>query len=319
MTVTSTSKALVTGGAGFIGSHLVERLVRDGRQVTVVDNLTSGRLSNLNEVRDVIRFVEGDVQNYALIRELSEDVDTVVHLAALGSVPRSVAHPLPTHESNSTGTVTALTAARDAGVSRFVFASSSSVYGDEPNLPKIESRIGNPLSPYAVSKRTGEQYCEVFNRLYEIETVSLRFYNVFGPRQRADHAYAAVIPLFLDAALDERPLQILGDGEQSRDFTFVLDNVEGIVAAVDADANAVAGKVFNLACEARTTLNELIGLLGSVLDRPLSTVHLPPRDGDIRHSLASTDALRTATSFSPKYSLAEGLEATAEWFVDGCP
>ncbi len=310
---------LITGGAGFIGSHLADRLVHEGHTVTVLDDLSNGSESNLRAVRDDVRLIVGRVEDPAAMAEAARGQDIVFHLAALGSVPRSVAAPQPTHEANATGTLGALQAARDAGVGRFVFASSSSVYGDHAALPKTESEVGNVLSPYALSKKVGEEYVRLFSELYGMSAVALRFFNVFGPRQRADHVYAAVIPRFLDAALHGKALTVHGDGQQSRDFTFVDNNVEGLILTSQAAAQEVDGRVFNLACEGRVTLLEIIDMIQEMLGRELEIDHIDPRGGDIRHSFADTTALRMAAGYQPVVELAQGLERTRDWFLAGCP
>ncbi|MEJ5250304.1 MAG: SDR family oxidoreductase [Armatimonadota bacterium] len=305
-------KILVTGGAGFIGSHLTDRLVELGHEVTVLDDLSTGREQNIAHLMGRIRFVRGSITDLALLREVMQGVEVVFHEAALGSVPRSVEDPATTHEVNVTGTFNVLLAARDAGVRRVVYAASSSAYGDTPTLPKVESMLPNPLSPYAVSKLVGEYYCQVFTRVYGLEAVSLRYFNVFGPRQNPDSQYAAVIPRFITAALKGEPLTVYGDGEQSRDFTYVENVVRANLLAMESPA--AVGKVYNVACGGRYTLNELIRLLETILGRKLEVQYLPPRRGDVKHSMASIDAARSDLGYCAAVDFREGLRRTLEWY-----
>jgi nucleoside-diphosphate-sugar epimerase len=302
----------VTGGAGFIGSHLVDRLLAEGFSVRVLDDLSTGLRSNL-PVDEDLRFVEGSILDDGLLEEVFSDADYVVHLAALGSVPRSIADPLSSHEVNATGTLRALIAARDCGVRRFVFASSSSVYGDHPGLPKREPHTGSLLSPYAASKQDGENYSALFRQLYDMDTVSLRFFNVFGPRQRADHPYAAVTPRFMSAAAQGEPLVIYGDGEQTRDFTYVDNTVGAVLAALLADPANISGEVFNVACGGQTSLLEVISALQEITQLDLDVVHKPARQGDVRHSHADVKAFYAATGFEAKIDLRAGLTETWAW------
>ncbi|NSW78204.1 MAG: SDR family oxidoreductase [Chthonomonadetes bacterium] len=305
-------KILVTGGAGFIGSHLTDRLVEMGHEVTVLDDLSTGREQNIAHLKGRIRFVRGSITDLPLLREVMQGVEVVFHQAALGSVPRSVEDPATTHEVNVTGTFNVLLAARDAGVRRVVYAASSSAYGDTPALPKVESMLPNPLSPYAVSKLVGEYYCQVFTRVYGLETVSLRYFNVFGPRQNPDSQYAAVIPRFITAALKGEPLTVYGDGEQSRDFTYIENVVQANLLAMESPA--AVGKVYNVACGGRYTLNELIRQLQAILGRNLQVRYLPPRAGDIKHSMASIDAARRDLGYCIVVDFREGLRYTVEWY-----
>lgn len=303
---------LVTGGAGFIGSHLTEKLVEQGHRVTVLDDLSTGREENIAHLRGQVRFVKGSITDRALLQEVLQGVEVVFHEAALGSVPRSVEDPLTTHEVNVTGTFNILLAARDAGVRRVVYAASSSAYGDTPTLPKVESMLPNPLSPYAVSKLVGEYYCQVFTRVYGLETVSLRYFNVFGPRQNPDSQYAAVIPKFITSALRGEPLTVFGDGEQSRDFTYIENVVQANLLAMES--SQAVGKVYNVACGGRYTLNALIRQLERILGRRLEVRYLPPRAGDVKHSEASIESARSDLGYTVHVPFEDGLRKTVEWY-----
>lgn len=305
-------KILVTGGAGFIGSHLAGRLVELGHEVTVLDDLSTGREQNIAHLMGRIRFVRGSITDMTLLREVMQGVEVVFHQAALGSVPRSVEDPATTHEVNITGTFNVLLAARDTGVRRVVYAASSSAYGDTPTLPKVESMLPNPLSPYAVSKLVGEYYCQVFTRVYGLETVSLRYFNVFGPRQNPDSQYAAVIPRFITAALKGEPLTVYGDGEQSRDFTYIENVVQANLLAMESAA--AVGKVYNVACGGRYTLNELIRQLEGILGRKLEVRYLPPRAGDVKHSEASVALARRDLGYAVVVPFNAGLAQTVKWY-----
>ncbi len=307
-------RILVTGGAGFIGSHLAEKLVGLGHEVIVLDDLSTGREENIAHLRDSITFIKGSITDRALLSRVMEGVQVVFHQAALGSVPRSVEDPVTTHEVNITGTFNVLLAARDAGVKRVVYAASSSAYGDTPVLPKVETMLPNPLSPYAVSKLVGEYYCQVFTRVYGLETVSLRYFNVFGPRQNPHSQYAAVIPKFITAALKDEPLSVFGDGEQSRDFTYIDNVVQANLLAM-ASPHAV-GKVYNVACGGRYTLNELIRQLEAIFGRQLEVQYLPPRAGDVKHSEASIAEAQRDLGYRVLVSFEEGLKRTVGWYMD---
>jgi UDP-glucose 4-epimerase len=300
------SRVIVTGGAGFIGSHIVEELAKRDTRVIIIDNLSTGKMSNLESIRGRknIEFIEGSIMDLTLLRRLFSGADYVLHQAAMPSVPRSIKNPRTSHDANATGTLNVLIAARDKGVKRLVYASSSSVYGDTPTLPKVEDMTPNPQSPYAVAKLTGEYYCRVFNKIYGLDTVCLRYFNVYGPRQDPDSPYAAVIPLFFRHALEGKPPVIFGDGEQSRDFTFVKDVAEANVQAAESNATGV----FNLGNGRRVTINRLaqliIRLAGNKSVRP---VYHDPRPGDVKHSLADIKKAETF-GYHPKYSLEEGLK-----------
>jgi len=310
---------LVTGGAGFIGSHLVERLLADGHDVRVLDNFSSGSLDNLAFAGpdDALAIIRGDVRDLACVEAAAAGVEVIFHQAAMRSVPQSVADPLGTNASNVTGTLHVLEAARRGGVRRVVYASSSSVYGERPDLPKRETQAPAPISPYGVSKLAGEQYAAVWNRLYGIETVGLRYFNVFGPRQDPASEYAAVIPRFILAALEGRPVEIHGDGQQSRDFTDVDNVVEANVLA--ADAEAAAGEVFNVGCGGRISLLEIVGQLEALLGVPVQRRHTEARVGDVRHSEADIDKARRLLGFAPKIQFEAGLRRAVEYFLSHCP
>ncbi len=303
---------LVTGGAGFIGSNLVEELTKRGEKVTVIDNFSTGKKENIEEFVPRIELVQGDIRNLDRVREAVEGVDFVLHEAALASVARSIENPLATNETNVNGTLNVLIAAREAGVKRVIYASSSSVYGDNPTLPKREEMVPNPLSPYAVSKLSAEYYSQVFCRIYGLETVILRYFNVFGPRQDPVSQYAAVIPKFITAMLNRKAPTIYGDGEQSRDFTFVENVVEATILACAEER--IAGEVFNIGGGKRTTINHLAKLTSRLLDRNVEAIHTHPRAGDVRHSLADISKAGRLLNYQPHTNLEEGLERTLEWY-----
>jgi UDP-glucose 4-epimerase len=300
-------KAIVTGGAGFIGSHITEELVKRGYRVTVIDNLTTGRLANLDTVLSSknAEFVRGSITNLSLLRKIFSGADFVFHQAAIPSVPRSIKNPRASNNANANGTLNVLLAARDTGVKKVVYASSSSVYGDTPTLPKTEDMTPNPLSPYAVAKLAGEYYCRVFNNIYGLGTVCLRYFNVYGPRQDPNSPYAAVIPLFFRNALDGKSPVIFGDGEQSRDFTFVKDVANANIQAAESNATGV----FNLGNSQRITINQLVQLIINLAgNKNVKPTYRDPRPGDILHSLADISSARKAFGYNPKYSLEEGLK-----------
>lgn len=303
---------LVTGGAGFIGSHIVEELVKKGERVRVIDNLSTGKLENLKHLMDKIEFIEGDLRHPEEAAKVVAGADFVLHQAAIPSVPRSVKDPIGTTENNLNGTLHLLMAARDAKVKRVVYASSSSVYGDSPILPKKEELLPAPLSPYAASKLAGEYYCQVFHRVYGLETVSLRYFNVFGPRQDPLSPYAAVIPKFITLALAKRPLVVYGDGEQSRDFSFVANVVQANLRA--CSSMGVAGEQFNVGCGEQISLNQLVQALKEIIDPDLKVEYTEPQPGDVRHSLASIEKAQRHMGFEPTIPFVEGLHRTVEWF-----
>ena len=320
---------LVTGAAGFIGSHLVETLLRHGQHVVGVDNFSTGFSQNLGDVRVRVgeeawrrhRFIEGDITDLGVCREACHGVDIVLHQAALGSVPRSIADPLATHAANVTGFVNMLVAARDAGVRRFVYAASSSTYGDEPRLPKVEDRIGRPLSPYAVTKYANELYAEVFASCYGMRVAGLRYFNVFGSRQDPEGAYAAVIPRWIRALLRGEPVTIYGDGETSRDFCYVANAVQVNLLAGLTDRAEVLNQVYNVAVGDRTTLNELFGMLLTLVaaERPEAADAAPTyaefRPGDVRHSQADISKARRLLGYAPTHGVLEGLRECLPWYV----
>jgi len=309
-------KYLVTGGAGFIGSALTERLVREGHEVVVLDNLATGDRSRLAEIEDTIEFVEGDIRDRACVVRAARGADVIFHQAALPSVARSVEDPVTSTEVNVGGTVTVLEAAREAGVRRLVFAASSSAYGDTPTLPKREDMTPRPQSPYAVSKLTGEYLMENYSRIFNLQTVSLRYFNVFGPRQDPKSQYAAVIPRFVTAALRGEPAVVYGDGLQSRDFTYIENVVEANLLA--ARAEGVSGRVYNIACGKRYTLLDLLAMIGDALGRegPIPARFEDPRPGDVRHSLADITKAESELGYRPKVSTREGLRETVGWYRD---
>jgi nucleoside-diphosphate-sugar epimerase len=305
-------KTLVTGGGGFIGSHLAERLLAEGHEVRILDNFSTGRRSNLFGLDADIEIVEGDIQSYERVHNAVAGCDFVFHQAALPSVPRSVQDPLTSNASNVTGLLNVLLASRDAGVRRVIYASSSSVYGANPALPKHEDMATLPISPYAVAKLAGEGYCRSFGHVYGLETVALRYFNVFGPRQDPRSQYAAVIPNFIEALLDDEAPLINGDGEQSRDFTYVTNVVEGNILAMDAAG--AAGQAINVACGERTTLNQLVAELRSLTGATVEAEHGHERPGDVRHSHADVGRARDLLGFEPSVDLRTGLGRTVEYF-----
>lgn len=304
---------LVTGGAGFIGSHIAEELVRRGERVRVLDNFLTGKRENLSTFQNLIELIEGDIRDLETCQRSLRGVDYVLHQAALPSVPRSIEEPLLSHDINVNGTLNLLVAAVEAKVRKFVFASSSSVYGEDPDLPKREESQGRPLSPYAVHKITAEKYCQVFHEIYGLETICLRYFNVFGPHQDPSSQYAAAIPLFITLMLKgERP-QIFGDGEQSRDFTHVANVVEANIRAIEAPA-AAAGQIFNIACGERTTVNAMASEIAYLLGVSIVPFYTDPRPGDILHSYADIEKARTTLGFEPSLGFKQGLKRTVAWY-----
>jgi len=308
---------LVTGGAGFIGSHLVEYLLtHNAKRVAVLDNLATGSFENLAPFRTNARFewIEGDIRTLEHCSNACKGIDIVLHQAALGSVPRSIIDPITTNEVNINGFLNMLVASRDAGVKRFVYAASSSTYGDSTELPKREGKIGKPLSPYAVTKYVNELYADVFGRLYDLEVIGLRYFNVFGPRQSPNGAYAAVIPLFIQGILNNIPPTINGKGEQTRDFTFVANAVQANVLAALTTNETAIGEVFNVACGDNTSLNELYLTLRRLANSDLEPVYGMPRTGDIQDSLADISKIQTLLQYQPSILIEEGLKITLDWF-----
>ncbi len=303
---------LVTGGAGFIGSHLVEELAR-AHEVAVLDDFSTGRRENLRELPGEFELFEGSVTDPDMCRRAVANADFVLHQAALPSVPRSVDDPVATHEACATGTLNILVAAHEAGVRRVVYAASSSAYGDTPQLPKQESMPPRPRSPYAAAKLTGEFYARAFHSSYGLETVALRYFNVFGPRQDPESQYAAVVPNFVTAALANKPPTIYGDGEQTRDFTFVANVVRANLLACEAPEEA-SGKVFNVGCGQKISINELWSRIRGLADSNIDAVHEPQRPGDVRDSLASLERIEQFIGYQPEVDLNEGLRRTVEYF-----
>jgi UDP-glucose 4-epimerase len=309
-------RVLVTGGAGFIGSNVVRALLARGDEVRVLDNFSTGNRANLAGLQRDVELVEGELRSYERVHNAVRGVEIVFHLGALGSVPRSVQDPLTSGAVNVEGTLNVLLAARDESVRRVVFASSSSIYGNQPELPLEESMAPDPISPYGVAKLAAERYCVSFSRVYEaLETVVLRYFNVFGPRQDPRSQYAAVVPLFITAIAAGEPVTIFDDGEQSRDFTYV-DNV---VAAnlLAAEADGASGKIFNISAGAPATVNELANTIGGLLGRAVERTYLPPRPGDLRNSWADVSAAQRVLGYQPSVSLEDGLRRTADFLLEG--
>ncbi len=309
-------KVLVTGGAGFIGSNIVDALVARGDEVVVLDNLVTGKIANIDHHQDHIEYIDGDIRDLAKVREAVKGVEVVCHQAALGSVPRSIADPLTTNEVNITGTLNVLVAAKDAGVRRVTYASSSSIYGDTLELPKHEGIRPNPKSPYALSKLAAEEYFRIFNQVYGLDTIVLRYFNVFGPRQDPNGQYAAVIPLFIKAALQNTSPTIHGDGMQSRDFTYVANVVHANLLAFSADPKA-AGRSYNIALGGQVTLLELFNGIKKLTGATADPIFTPPRAGDVMHSCAAIDLAIEWLKFSPVVSFEEGLAKAVESYA-GC-
>lgn len=307
------SRYLVTGGAGFIGSAIVQELVRRREQVRVVDNFATGFERNLAPVADKVDLRRLDIADFAALREAVEGVDYILHEAALNSVPRSINNPLASNEANVTGTLNLLVAARDAGVKRVVYASSSSAYGDTPTLPKVETMPSNPISPYSISKYTGEMYTGVFHRVFGLETVALRYFNVFGPRQNPNSPYSAVLSRFITAFLKGEPPTIYGDGEQSRDFTYVDNVVEANLLACHAPA--AAGRWMNVACNERHSLNSIVAALNQMTGQNLTPRYEPARQGDVKHSLADITLAGQLLGYRPAVLFHEGLRRTFDWYA----
>lgn len=308
---------LITGGAGFIGSHITAYLLSNGaKKVRVLDNLATGYKKNIEPFLNhpSFEFIEGDIRDTAVCHEACKGIDYVTHQAALGSVPRSIKDPQATHAVNATGFLNMLVAARDAGVKRFVYASSSSVYGDHPKLPKVESETGRPLSPYAVSKKTNELYASVFSETYKMEIIGLRYFNVFGPNQSPEGPYAAVIPLFMQSALTGKSPFIDGDGEQTRDFTYVENAVQANIRAFFSSHQDATGKVYNVAVGERVSVLELFNIIASITGSSVRPQHRDTRPGDIRDSLADISLAKKLLGYDPQVKIREGLTNTLTWF-----
>ena len=312
---------LVTGGAGFIGSNIVEYLIKyNAKKIIILDNLSTGFQENIDIIHSsnirttIIQFIKGDICNMEDCHSACIGVDYIFHQAALGSVPRSIKNPIATHAVNSTGFINILMAAHDAKVKRIVYASSSSVYGDSIALPKTENQIGNQLSPYGVSKYTNELYGEIFAKIYNMEIIGLRYFNVFGPRQNPKGEYAAAIPLFINALLNNTSPTIYGDGNQTRDFTFIENAVQANIKAMFADNINTKGDIFNIAIGERISLNKLIELVKQFIDTTIQPIYKPERPGDIHDSLADITKAKTVFNYQPTVKIEEGLKKTLEWF-----
>ncbi len=303
---------LITGGAGFIGSNIAHELVKRGEKVTIIDNFSTGRKINLTGIEDKIELIDGDIRDFWTVQEAMSGIDYVLHQAALPSVPRSIKNPLTSNSVNIEGTLYLLEAAKLAHVKRFVMASSSSVYGDTPQLPKREDMWTDPLSPYAVTKLANEKYCKVFYSLYGLETVCLRYFNIFGPRQDPQSQYAAVVPRFITAFLSGRQPVVYGDGEQSRDFTYIANAVQANLLACTSDV--APGRYYNIACGGQFTLNTLLDMLREIIGSDIEAKYTDPQPGDIKHSFADIERARKELDFDPSVDFKEGLKKTAEWF-----
>ncbi|MFH2048226.1 MAG: SDR family oxidoreductase [bacterium] len=306
-------KFLITGGAGFIGSNLTEALVANGDKVRIIDNFSSGKRENIAHLEDKIEVIDGDIRDYWTVIQAVEGIDYVLHQAALPSVPRSVKNPLTSNEVNINGTLNMLEASKNAGVKKFVMASSSSVYGESVELPKHEGLRPDPLSPYAVTKLTAEYYLKVYWQLYNFPTVALRYFNIFGPKQDPASQYAAVVPKFITSLLVNKPPTVFGDGEQSRDFTYIDNCVNANIVA--ATNNKVCGDYFNVACGGQFTLNDLLDELRNIIGTDTQAKYVDPRPGDIMHSFASVEKLK-AFGYNPTVSFKEGLKKTVNFFKD---
>jgi UDP-glucose 4-epimerase len=307
-------KFLVTGGAGFIGSNICRKLVSQDCFVRVVDNLITGKKSNLADIFDRIEFVEADMGDETVARSAMKNVDVVLHQGALPSVPRSVDDPAATHKHCVDATFTLLLAARDAGIKRFVYASSSSTYGDTPTLPKVETIPPSPLSPYAVGKLVGEYYCSVFYQVYGLDTISLRYFNIFGPYQDPTSEYAAAIPAFVKAMLNDKSPTIYGDGQQSRDFTYIDNVVEANLLA--AKAKQTKGDVVNIACGSAITVNAIIDAINGLLGKNIKPTYTDPRPGDVKHSLADITLAKKLIGYEPIVPFQQGLDKAISWYRD---
>ncbi len=324
MDTTSTTRMqpaniLLTGGAGFIGSNLADALLEDPRvgKVRVLDNLLTGSLDNIRHLLDHPRFewMEGDIRDFATCMKACEGINLVCHQAALGSVPRSIHDPLLTNDINISGTLHVFEAARQSGIKRVVYAASSSTYGDHAGLPKVEDTIGKPLSPYAVTKLVNELYADVYGKLYGMEMIGLRYFNIFGPRQSPNGPYAAVIPLFMQCFQEDTAPQINGDGSFSRDFTYVSNAVAANFLALFTEDTRVANQIYNIACGHTTSLNDMVQTLRDITGKPILARHGPNRVGDIPHSLADISKARTILGYQPEWLFREGLEHTYQWFI----
>ncbi len=307
------SRYLITGGAGFIGSNIAIELLRQKQEVVLLDNMITGRKDNISEISDKAEFIEGDIRDINTVKKACENVDYVLHQAALPSVQKSINNPILTNDININGTLNVLEAARDAKVKRVVYAASSSAYGDTVTLPKKEDMKINPISPYAVSKAVGELYCRVYSQVFGLDTVSIRYFNVFGPKQDPESHYAAVIPKFIKALIENRSPTIYGDGEQTRDFTYIKNVVNANILAAKA-SNPLNGEVMNVACGKRISLNQLVEMLNSIIGKNIEPVYEDERAGDIKHSLADISKAKRLINYSPTYDIDEGLKETVRWY-----
>jgi len=305
---------LVTGGAGFIGLHIVEALIQKREKVRVIDDLSAGKIESIKPFLDKVEFIQGDIKNLGLLENITKDVKIIFHEAALPSVPRSIDDPISSNVNNIDGTLNVLYAAKANGVRRVVYAASSSAYGDSDTLPKVESMMPNPLSPYAVTKYTGELYCNVFYKIYGLETISLRYFNVFGPRQDPNSQYAAVIPKFIMAYLNGKSPTIYGDGEQSRDFTYIDNIVNANLLA--AEAEEIHGETINIACGKRITINQLSDIIKNELKSSIEPVYTNERAGDVKHSLADITLAKHLINYEPAVDVYKGLKRTVEYFKE---
>ncbi|MBI4209368.1 MAG: SDR family oxidoreductase [Deltaproteobacteria bacterium] len=317
--VTSLSAfVLVTGGAGFIGSHLVERLVAEGARVCILDNFSSGKWENIVSWKDRVEVIQGDIQDIDTVKKAVKGVDYILHQAALRSVPKSMAQPQEYHDVNVTGLLNLLLAAKEAKIRKFVFASSSSIYGDVTQFPQKEGEEAEPISPYAITKRLGEQYLRLFSKIYNIQTVSLRYFNVFGPRQSLDDEYAVVIPKFITCLFQKQSPPIYGDGTQSRDFTYVSNVVDANLAAIHS--NVGSGEIINVACGKDQTISFLAKTVAELVNASnIKPIYLPKRPGDVHKTQADTTRLETLLGVNSQVSFVEGLKRTIQWFQKECP
>ncbi len=305
-------KVLVTGGAGFIGSNLVRKLLNDGYEVRILDDFSTGKEENIKEMAKEIEIIEGDLRNEEDCQKAVSDCEIIFHQGAIPSVPRSIDNPISTYQVNVNGTLNLLLASRDHNISKVVFASSSSIYGDTPTLPKIETMSPSPQSPYASSKLAGENICQVFARTFRVPTICLRYFNVYGPRQDPTSQYAAVIPKFITALLNNEQPIVYGDGEQSRDFTYIEDVIQANIKSAKSEANM--GEVLNIACHAQITLNQLLEQLKNIIGKDIEAKYTDPRPGDVKHSYAAIDKARNLIGYQPNVDFSTGLENTIEFF-----
>jgi UDP-glucose 4-epimerase len=306
---------LVTGGAGFIGCNIVRELVRRKEKVRVLDNFSTGKRENLSDLLDGIELIEGDIRSYSIVREAVEGIDFILHQAALPSVPRSIRDPITTNEVNVTGTIHILDAARDAKAGKVIFASSSSIYGDLDTLLKTENMLPHPLSPYAVAKLAGEKYCEAFTRLYGLETIALRYFNVFGPNQDPNSQYSAVIPKFIIMIMQKQRPTIFGDGKQSRDFTFVDNVVQANLMACESDLKELSGQVINIAAGKRVTIDDLVQQINRCLGSDIMPIYADPRPGDVKHSLANIGKAQQLLNYKVRVDFVEGLQTLVDLII----